>query len=72
MYKVIELQKNGDSCVHLVFDAETRDEAYSKYYQVLSAAAISTVEYHSALMMTDTGDPVAHKSFEHKVTAQEG
>ena len=70
MYKIIEMQTNGGSCVHLVFDAATKEEAYSKYYQVLSAAAISDVEVHSAIMLTDESEPIVHKSFEHNIQTE--
>lgn len=72
-YIVIELQKNSDGSVgNLVYAYNTRAQAESKYYAVLSAAAVSTVPVHSAILIQEDAMPVAYKSFTHNVQAEAG
>ena len=67
MYFIMELQRGADgSCAHLVHTAENRNQAESVYHQVLAAAAISSVPTHSAIMITDAGEPVMHDSYLHE------
>lgn len=66
MYVVIELQKNGDSIANIVTSHDVRDDAESKYHQILSAAAISTVELHSAVMLNENGNPIKHEVYKHE------
>lgn len=53
---VIELQtmENG-KVANLVTQHATREEAESKYYSVLAAAALSDLPCHAAALMTSTG-----------------
>ena len=66
-YIVIELQKNSDGSVgNLVYAFNKKAEAESKYYAILSAAAVSSVPVHSAIIIQEDAVPVTFKSFSHE------
>lgn len=66
-YIVIELQKNAEGQVaNLVTSHETLAEAESKFYAVLSSAAISTIPVHSAIIVSEEGFPVNHQCYKHE------
>lgn len=66
MYIVIELQKNADGHVaNLVTEYPDLAQAESKYYAVLSAAAVSTIPVHSAIIVSEEGFPVKHQCYKH-------
>lgn len=71
LYVVIELQKNGDSIANIVTTHATRNEADSKFFAVLSAAAISTVEKHACSLLTEDGICVRSEVYEHPTEATE-
>lgn len=66
MYIVIELQKNTDGHVYnIVTEHPTKDEAESKYHTVLSAAAISKMPTHGAILVSEECFTVASKCYKH-------
>ena len=72
MYLVIELQKNSEGTLsNLVTTHETLQEADSKFHQVLSYAAVSTIPLHSATILTERGKMIRNEYYEHKETEQE-
>lgn len=55
-YVVVELQTDANGNVaNLVTQHSTRGEADSKYHAVLSAAAVSTLPVHAAILMDNYG-----------------
>ena len=65
-YIVIELQTAQDGTVaNIVTSHDTRNAAESKYHQVLSAAAISQVSKHAAVLMGSDGGFIAAECYEH-------
>lgn len=66
MYIVIELQKNGDQVANIVTSHSTRQEAEAKYHTILAAAAVSGVEVHSAVMLSDEGFPLRNECYKDK------
>lgn len=70
MFVVIELQKNGDTMAHLVSQHNTLQEAESKFHQVLAAAAVSTVEKHSAVLIEDNGAVLRTECYTHEEAAE--
>ena len=71
-YIVIEIQQNADGTVgNFVFTYGDRNEAESKYHYILSAAAVSTVFIHTAVLMTATGVQIAHRSYSHGVEEEQ-
>ena len=70
-FLVIELQVNGDSTGNIVTTHDTRNDAESKFHLVLSAAAVSNVEKHSAVLLTDEGTVLDTKCYRHDVVTEE-
>ena len=65
-YIVVELQKTQEGVVYnIVTEHATLAEAESKYHAVLSAAAISTIPVHSAVLVSEEGFAVYSKCFKH-------
>ena len=54
MYIVIEIQ-TSEQVATIVNAYEDRNEAEQKYHMILSAAAVSQVPKHGAVMLTDEG-----------------
>lgn len=66
MYLVIEIQKmNNGQLAHLVTTHKEQPEAEQKYHAVLSAAAVSAVDVHSAVMLDDTGNRIKGETYYH-------
>ena len=61
----IEIQSNGSSAACLVNDYSDRNQAESKYHDILRAAAVSSVPTHSAILLTDTATVLKHETYEH-------
>ncbi len=66
LFVVIELQKNGDQMGNIVTTHDTLQDAQHKFHTVAAAAAISTVEKHSVVLLNDDGFPMERTTFEHK------
>lgn len=65
MYIVMEIQVFADGKVSSPCLAYTdRKKAESKYYNILSSAALSSLPVHSAVLLTDTGKELLHGSYE--------
>lgn len=65
MYIIIELQTTNGQTANIVKTAETKEEAMSMYHMILASAAISEVEYHTALVITPSGQYIARECYEH-------
>lgn len=66
MYLVIELQLCNGTLSHIVSpNYNNINEAYQKFYQVLSAAAISNMDVHAAIILSEHGGVIDAKYFEH-------
>ena len=70
MYIVLEIQKNGDAMTHLVSQHDTLQEAESKFHQVLAAAAVSTVNVHSAVLIEENGAVLRTECYKHEEAAE--
>lgn len=65
-YVVIELQTNTDGTVgNLVYAYTNRNEAEQKYHLVLSAAAVSQLPAHAAVLLTGDGRTLASQCYRH-------
>ena len=73
MYLVIELQKVNDSQVANIVTAYTdRNVAEQKYHTVLSAAAVSSLPCHSAVILDEMGRTIKGPEFYiHEVVSNE-
>lgn len=66
MFVVLELQRSGENTLGtIVTTHETRNSAEQKYHQVLAAAAVSNVDIHSAVMLSETGQRIKGESYVH-------
>lgn len=65
MYSIIELQTSNGVTTHIYSAEETLEEAMSKYHQVLSNAAVSSVEIHACVVLAENGNPLVKECFEH-------
>lgn len=64
-YTVIEVQNSGTPGI-LTTVYTNENEAYSKYYTVLAAAALSTIPYHSGHIIRDDGVMIEGKVFDRR------
>lgn len=66
MFIVIELQKNDAGAVaNIVTEHATLADAESKYHAILSAAAVSKIPVHSAIIVSEEGFPVKNQCYKH-------
>lgn len=67
MYIVLEIQ-TSNTVATIVNSYEDRNQAESKYHQILTAAALSNVPKHSAVLMNDEGQTIKSETYIHEVT----
>ena len=65
MYIVIELQTNNGQTANIVQTKETKEQAMSAFHSIMAAAAISSVEYHTAIVVDRKGQYIARECYEH-------
>jgi hypothetical protein len=68
MFIVLEIQ-TSTTVATIVNSYEDRNQAESKYHQILTAAALSSVPKHSAVLMNDEGNRIKSECYIHEVTA---
>lgn len=66
VYIVIEVQSDETTAATLVNSYTERNEAESKFHQILTAAALSNVPVHTAVMLTDTGKALKSETYKHE------
>ena len=69
MYIVTELQTNGETTAVLNYTYTDKNVAYQKYHTILAAAAVSSVEVHTVLIINEFGLIEIRKTFEHTVAS---
>lgn len=68
MYVVIELQKTSPTEIaNLVTVHQTSEEAEHKYHTILAAAALSSLEFHAAVMLEEDGRPIKNEWYKHQL-----
>lgn len=71
-YLVTEIQVWDTGAVqNPTYAYDDENKALAKYHNILSAAAVSTLPMHSALMFLDNGKPLRYESFTHEVATEE-
>ena len=72
-FYIIEVQRYSDGSYgdikHFAYDEDpdkARLKAESKYYEVLSAAAISNLPSHAAILFSSEGFPIMHQCYKHE------
>ena len=64
-FLVVEIQTNADGTVgNLVYAYDELNQAESKYHAVLSAAALSELPMHAAVLLRSDGAALASKFYE--------
>ena len=66
MYLVIEMQTNSGQLANIATAYGTQAEAESKFHAILSAAAVSEVEVHSAVILDESGCVLGNGSYIHE------
>lgn len=67
MYIVIELQTNSDGTIgNFVWTFSSKEQAFAKYHDVLSKAAVSALLVHAAVILDNKGLQIAAQAFEHE------
>ena len=66
---VVEAQTNDGTTALLTSVHATQNEAESKYHLVLSAAAVSTLDRHSAALLDETGYCLKSQCYEHEAAS---
>lgn len=69
MYIVIEMQTNGETTAILTNVYNTKDVAYQKFHTILAAAAVSTIDVHTAVIMNEFGTVEDRGTFDHRTEA---
>ena len=67
VYIVIEIQAAASTAATLVNSYTDRSLAEQKYHDVLSAAAVSPLVVHSAVMMTEDGTRIKGETYRHEL-----
>lgn len=66
MYLVLEMQTNAGSGISTITTRkDTLPEAESMYHSILAAAAVSSVEVHSASVLNESGKQILHQAYAH-------
>jgi hypothetical protein len=72
IFYVLELQTYGDGTGSVIpASYPTLREAESKFYQILSFAALSTVYRHGAVLMTEEGFTMKQEVFTHQMETEQ-
>lgn len=71
MFIVIELQTVGGQTANTVQTKATKAEAMSAYHMILASAAVSDIEYHTAVVMDEQGRYLARECYEHLPEVEE-
>ena len=67
MYILLELQTTNGITSVITTTHTSRDEAEQKYHQILSYAAVSSVEFHAASMLDPLGSLIKNECYNHPV-----
>lgn len=69
MYIILEIQTfaNGQVALLPAITKENRQEAESVYHSILSAAAVSALPMHAAVIMTNEGKVIMQQAYTHEV-----
>lgn len=65
MKAVIEIQKSGETATPLVQLFENDAQAKSRYHELLSIAAVSSVPEHSVILVSEEGNYMFHEKYTH-------
>ena len=67
MYIVIEIQRNDGNISTLTYQFDTMALADQKFYTIMAAAAVSTIEAHSAIILDYCGNVIRSAGYDRTV-----
>lgn len=67
VFVVMEIQSDNQTATTLINSYTNRNEAESKFHQILGAAAVSSVPTHTAVLLTDTGRELKNETYSHEM-----
>ena len=65
MLAIVEIQKNGDSASNITELYTDTAQAKSRYHELLSIAAVSSVPEHSIILVSEEGNYMFHEKYVH-------
>ena len=72
-YTVLEIQSisGTKSCIPVIYsdddyNGDAKPQAMSKYHEILYYAAVSTIEYHGALIVDNNGTVIAEEHYDRR------
>ena len=65
MYIVQEFQTNGDTTAVLTYQYTDQNLAEQKFHEILSSAAVSTVNVHAVSILNEYGCVAKNEFYEH-------
>lgn len=65
MYLVIEIQTSGGKISTLNYQFDALNLAEQKYYSILSAAAVSSIDVHAAMIVDNRGVVLKNDFYDH-------
>lgn len=65
MFIIIELQTSHGTTTNLVYVFSDRNSAEHQYHTILSSAAVSTVDVHTAILTNEYGAFLKKESYNH-------
>ena len=71
MFIILETQTNANGTVStIITQFSDKDQAESKYHQILASAAVSSLPKHTAFMLTDEGYVLKSECYRHETVTQ--
>ena len=71
-YTVIENQKSGETFGLIYYHFTDLDAAMAKFFTICAAAAVSSLEYHSAHLLENTGNMIRQEIFDRRTIEEVG
>lgn len=66
MFLVIEIQTAGETISTLTYQYEQIEQAEQKYYTILAAAAVSSLDVHAAMILDCRGVTIKNEFYDRR------
>lgn len=71
MYVVVEMQTSNGVTTQITTVEQNKDVAEQKYHNILSYAAVSSVEIHSAVILNPEGQRIKSECYKHEQVGEQ-
>ena len=71
MYVVVEIQTTNGVTTQITTVEQNKDVAEQKYHNILSYAAVSSVEIHSAVILNPEGQMIKSECYKHEQAGEQ-